>query len=245
MSTSPDFKVKIFADGADLNDMLEMKRLPYIRGFTTNPSLMRKAGITYYKDFARLLLEQIKEHPVSFEVFADDLPTMIAQGRVIASWGNNVNVKVPVMNTKGEFAGPVIRALSAEGIQVNVTAVFTINQVKAVAAVLDPYVPAIVSVFAGRIADTGVDPLPHMRLCKDILKALPKCELLWASPREVLNVYQANSVGCDIITCTKDLVAKLDLFAKDLEMYSRETVEMFYRDALASAYTIDISRPEA
>lgn len=241
----PDLKVKIFADGADFKGMLEMMKLPHIKGFTTNPTLMRKAGVTSYEAFARDLLEQITEHPVSFEVFADDLPTMVAQGRAIASWGDNVNVKVPVMNTKGEFTGPVLKTLAAEGVQLNVTAVFTTDQVKAIAAELDPDVPAIVSVFAGRIADTGIDPLPHMRICKDILEVLPKGELLWASPREVLNIYQADAVGCDIITCTNDLIAKLNLAGKDLDTYSRETVEMFYRDATASAFSIDLAKSAA
>jgi transaldolase len=161
-----DLKIKIFADGADLKGILEMARLPYVKGFTTNPTLMRKAGVTDYEAYARELLDKVRHHPISFEVFADDFPGMIAQARTIASWGKNVNVKVPVMNTKREFTGPVIRTLAAEGVQLNVTAIMTADQVRAVTEVLDPEVPAIVSVFAGRVADTGVDPLPLMRECR-------------------------------------------------------------------------------
>ena len=238
MTRVEDLKVKIFADGADLKGMLEMMKLTHIKGFTTNPTLMRKAGVTDYEAFARDLLTKITSHPLSFEVFADDFPSMIAQGRTIASWGKNVNVKVPVMNTKGEFTGPVLEALAAEGVALNVTAIFTLEQVEAVAEALDKDVPAIVSVFAGRIADSGIDPVPHMAKCKDILRSKPKAELLWASPREVLNIFQADAIGCHIITCTNDLINKLSLTGKNLTDYSRETVEMFYRDASASAFTI-------
>lgn len=233
-----DLKIKIFADGADLKGILEMAKLPYIKGFTTNPTLMRKAGISNYEAFARELLEEVTDYPVSFEVFADDFPTMIAQGLKIKSWGPNVNVKVPVTNTKGEFTGPVLRALVKEGAILNVTAIMTTQQVEEVASTLDPKVPAIVSVFAGRIADTGIDPIPHMVKCRDILAPLKKAELLWASPREVLNVFQANDIGCHIITCTNDMIAKLNLVGKNLTEYSRETVQMFYRDATASAFSI-------
>jgi len=238
-------QVKIFADGADLDGMLEMARLPYIKGFTTNPTLMRKAGVTNYEAFARSLLEKITQHPVSLEVFADDFPGMIAQARAIASWGKNVNVKVPVMNTKGEFTGPVLRTLAAEGVELNVTAIMTLEQVTAVAAVLDDKVPAIVSVFAGRVADTGIDPVPLMRACRDILRSRPKAELLWASPREVLNVFQADDIGCHIITCTNDMIAKLSLAGKDLLDYSRETVQMFDRDATASSFSINLAKAAA
>ena len=170
---------------------------------------------------------------------------MIAQARVIASWGGNVNVKVPVMNTKGEFTGPVLRRLAAEGIKLNVTAVMTPQQVAAIAGVLDDRVPAIVSVFAGRVADTGIDPVPHMRACKHILGRRPKAELLWASPREVLNVFQADDIGCDIITCSNDMIAKLSLAGKDLLDYSRETVQMFRRDATASSFSIHPAKSAA
>jgi transaldolase len=238
MSRVNDLKVKIFADGADLKGIIEMSKNPLIKGFTTNPTLMRKAGVSNYEAFARELLKSVIDRPVSFEVFADDFPAMIDQGRKIASWGKNVNVKVPVTNTKGEFAGPVLKTLSAEGVILNVTAIMTVEQVKAVAAELDANVPAIISVFAGRIADTGIDPIPHMAACKDALRARPKSELLWASPREVLNIFQADKVGCHIITCTNDLIAKLSLTGKDLIEYSRETVQMFYKDATAAAFSI-------
>ena len=234
-----DLKVKIFADGADLKGIIEMAKNPVIKGFTTNPTLMRRAGITDYEGFAHQILEVVPDRMVSFEVFADDFPGMIRQARQIASWGKNVNVKIPVTNTKGDFTGPVLKALSAEGVVLNVTAIFTVKQVKAVAEALDPDVPAIVSVFAGRIADTGLDPISHMKACKRALKSRPKTELLWASPREVLNVFQADEVGCAIITCTNDLIAKLALTGKDLAEYSRETVQMFYRDALAAGYSLD------
>jgi transaldolase len=236
-----DLKVKIFADGADLKGILEMQKKPFISGFTTNPTLMRKAGVTDYAAFARKLLENVTDRPVSFEVFADDFPAMISQGRAIASWGKNVNVKIPVMNTKGEFSGAVLRALAAEGVALNVTAIMSADQVRAVAEVLNPAVPAIVSVFAGRVADTGMDPVPLMRECKEILASRPKAELLWASPRELLNIFQADEVGCHIITCTNDMIMKLDLVGKDLIEYSRETVQMFYRDASASAFSIDVT----
>jgi transaldolase len=245
MTRVQNLKVKIFADGADLKGILEMAKLPHIKGFTTNPTLMRKAGIADYESFARELLANVTEHPVSFEVFADDFPGMIAQGLAINSWGQNVNVKVPVMNTKGAFTGPVLKALASEGVVLNVTAIMTTQQVEDVASVLNHDVPAIVSVFAGRIADTGVDPIPHMTKCRDILVARPKAELLWASPREVLNVFQANDIGCHIITCTNDMIAKLGLVGKDLVEYSRETVQMFYRDALASAFSIDTKKSAA
>jgi transaldolase len=245
MTRVQDLKVKIFADGADLNGILEMAKLPHIKGFTTNPTLMRKAGVTDYESFARGLLERITSHPVSFEVFADDFQSMIEQGRAITSWGKNVNVKVPVMNTKGEFTGPVLKTLASEGVILNVTAIMTPKQVEAVAEALSTDVPAIVSVFAGRVADTGIDPIPQMVACRDILATKPKAELLWASPREVLNVFQANDMGCHIITCTNDMIAKLGLAGKDLVEYSRETVQMFYRDAQASAFSIGTKKSAA
>ena len=240
-----DLRVKIFADGADLKGILDMHANPRISGFTTNPSLMRKAGVTDYEAFARKLLETVTDRPISFEVFADDFAGMIEQGRAIASWGKNVNVKVPVTNTKGEFTGPVLQALSAEGVELNVTAIMTTAQVRAVAEALSPTVPAIVSVFAGRIADTGVDPVPHMCECKKILAARPRAELLWASPRELLNIFQADAIGCHIITCTNDMIAKLSLVGKDLDEYSRETVQMFHRDAVASAFSINPAKHAA
>jgi transaldolase len=237
-----ELKVKIFADGADFKGILDMQKNPLITGFTTNPTLMRKAGVSDYEAFARKLLENIGDHPISFEVFADDFPTMISQGRAIASWGKNVNVKVPVMNTKGEFTGPVLRTLASDGVELNVTAIMTTDQVRAVSAVLEPAVPSIVSVFAGRVADTGIDPVPLMLECKKILSARPKAELLWASPRELLNIFQADEIGCHIITCTNEMIAKLNLVGKDLVEYSRETVQMFHRDATASAFSIDSAK---
>ena len=194
------------------------------------------------KGFARKLLESVTDRSVSFEVFADDFPTMVSQGRVIASWGKNVNVKVPVMNTKGEFSGAAVSALVAEGVKLNVTAVMTPAQVRAIAELLDPAVPAIVSVFAGRIADTGIDPVPLMRKCKETLASRPKVELLWASPRELLNIFQADDAGCDIITVSHELLAKLSLVGKDLDEYSLETVQMFYRDAVASGFEIALAQ---
>ncbi len=245
MPRAEDLKVKIFADGADLKGILAMTKNPIVKGFTTNPTLMRKAGVTDYEAFARDLLSQVKIHPISFEVFADDFDSMIAQGREIASWASNVNVKIPVSNTKGEFTGGVIRTLSSSGVVLNVTAIFTLDQVRAVAEALDPSVPAIVSVFAGRIADTSVDPVPHMRECKKILASRPKAELLWASPRELLNIFQADEIGCDIITVTNDVIEKLKLVGKDLAEYSRETVQMFHRDAAASNFRIGESMSKA
>lgn len=231
-------KVKIFADGADFDGIMKMYANPMIKGFTTNPTLMRKAGIADYESFARKLLAAVPDRPVSLEVFADDFPEMIRQGKAIASWGPNVNVKIPVMNTKREFAGPVIRELSAAGVIVNVTAIMTAKQVREVTDCLAAATPAIVSVFAGRVADTGVDPVPLMSECVSILKAKPKAELIWASPRELLNVFQADAIGCHIITVTNDVLAKLALVGKNLDDYSLETVEMFRKDAVAAGYTI-------
>jgi transaldolase len=240
MSAATDLAVKIFADGADIKQMTELAADPRIKGFTTNPTLMRKAGVTDYARFAREVLDRITDRPVSFEVFADDLPTMAAQAKVIAGWGANVNVKLPVTNTKGEFLGPVIRELSAAGVVVNVTAIMTLAQVRAVTECLSPDTPALVSVFAGRIADTGIDPVPMMRECVQILASRPKAELIWASPRELLNVIQASEIGCHIITVTPDILGKLKIVGKDLDQYSLETVEMFYRDATAAGFTIDL-----
>jgi len=238
MSSVDDLKVKIFADGADFQGIIRMYQEPRIKGFTTNPTLMRKAGITDYEAFARQVLAVVPDRPVSFEVFADDFDEMIAQARVIASWGKNINVKVPVTDTKGNFAGKVIRTLSSEGVVLNVTAVMTLAQVAAIADALAANAPAIVSVFAGRIADTGVDPVPHMKACLESLVARPQAELLWASPRELLNIFQADEIGCHIITVTNDVLAKLNLVGRDLIDYSRETVQMFHRDAAASGFSI-------
>jgi transaldolase len=238
-------QVKIFADGADLKGMKEAAAQPLVKGFTTNPTLMRQAGVSDYKAFALDVLKLIPDRPVSFEVFADDFPTMEAQGREIASWGDNVYVKVPVTNTKGEFAGPLMTRLAGAGIKLNVTAIMTNEQVKRVAASLAKDTPAIVSVFAGRIADTGRDPVPLMRDAVALLKDRPKAELLWASPRELLNIFQADEIGCHIITVTGDVIRKLALVGKDLERYSLETVAMFHRDALTAAFTIPVGSEQA
>ena len=238
MSTVEALKVKLFADGADLAGMKEMAANPRISGFTTNPTLMRKAGITDYKAFALDVLKAIPDRPVSFEVFADDFPTMEAQALEIASWGKHVNVKIPVTNTKGEFCGPLVERLSRQGVQLNVTAVMTLEQVKRITDKLHADTPAIISVFAGRIADTGRDPVPIMAESVRIMKAKPKSELIWASPRELLNIFQADEVGCHIITATNDILKKLSLVGKDLDQYSLETVEMFCKDASAAGFKI-------
>jgi transaldolase len=245
MSRLADLKVKIFADGADYDGIVKMARNPLIKGFTTNPSLMRKAAVNDYETFARKVLAAIVDRPVSFEVFADDFASMAEQARTIAAWGRNVNVKIPVTNTKGQPATELIRALSSEGVSLNVTAVFTLDQVRAVAEALDRNTASIVSVFAGRIADTGMDPVPHMAACKQILAHRPKAELLWASTRELLNIFHAEESGCDIVTVPNEFLSKLDLVGKDLAQYSRETVQAFYRDATASAYQIKTTRVAA
>jgi transaldolase len=231
-------KVKLFADGADLAGMKEMAANPLIRGFTTNPTLMRKAGISDYGAFAREVLKVISDRPVSFEVFADEFDEMEAQAREIASWGKNVNVKIPVTNTRKQFSGALLERLSRAGVTLNVTAVMTLDQVARITERLDAKTPAIISVFAGRIADTGRDPMPIMQKAVQIMQAKPRAELIWASPRELLNVFQADAVGCHIITATHDILKKLALVGKDLEAYSLETVEMFYKDAKAAGYTI-------
>jgi transaldolase len=238
-------RIKIFADGADLKSMKEAATNPLVKGFTTNPTLMRQAGVTDYKAFAREVLAAIPDRPVSFEVFADDFATMEAQGREIASWGDNVYVKVPVTNTKGEFAGPLLATLSRAGVKLNVTAIMTLNQVRKVGEALAVETPAVVSVFAGRIADTGRDPVPLMRDCVALLKNRPKAELLWASPRELLNIFQADEIGCHIITVTGDVIKKLALVGKDLDAYSRETVAMFYRDATSAGFDIPVTQKKA
>ena len=233
-----DLKVKIFADGADLDGIRALAGNPIIKGFTTNPTLMRKAGIVGYKAFALDVLKIVPKMPISFEVFADEFDEMERQALEIASWGENVNVKIPVTNTKRESSAPLVKRLSARGVQLNVTAVFTLEQTRAIADALDPRVPSIISIFAGRIADTGVDPVPHMRAAVDIMASKPKAELIWASPRELLNIFHAEEAGCHIITVTHDVLKKLSLVGKDLEDYSLETVEMFHKDATAAGYAI-------
>lgn len=238
MSTIEKLRIKLFADGADLEGIKDMASNPLIKGFTTNPTLMRKAGITDYSEFAVKALELVGDRPISFEVFADDFDEMKKQAVEIASWGKNVYVKIPVTNTKGDFSGSLIEQLSSLGVQLNVTALMTLDQVKSVTDKLAPETPAIVSVFAGRIADTGVDPMPIMAEAVSVMKAKPKTELIWASPRELLNVFQADAVGCHIITATNDILKKLSLVGKDLADYSLDTVKMFYDDAKAAGYVI-------
>lgn len=240
MPISETLKLKIFADGADVDGIRKLAKDPLIAGFTTNPTLMKAAGVTDYEVFGREVLWAIPDKPVSFEVFADDFDGMVDQARTIASWGPNVNVKIPATTTTGEFCGPVIRRLSGEGIAVNVTAVMTPSQVAAIVECLDEKSPAIISVFAGRIADTGRDPVPVMQECLQIMAPWQNAQLLWASPREVLNAYQADEIGCHIITMTGDLLAKLKIYNKDLDEYSLETVRMFHRDATDAGYSISI-----
>lgn len=230
--------IKVFADGAKLSDMLDAYRQGNVQGFTTNPTLMRQAGISDYESFAKSVLAAIADLPISFEVFADDFAAMAVQARKIATWGDNVYVKIPVTNTKGESAAPLIRELSAEGIKLNVTALLTLDQVTEVTEALAVGTPAVISVFAGRVADTGVDPVPLMIRALKIAERRPLAELLWASPREVLNIYQAEEIGCHIITVTADLLKKLALKGKDLTAYSLETVAMFYNDARLAGYTL-------
>ena len=231
--------IKLFADGANYDSIVKLAANPIIKGFTTNPTLARNAGVTDYEAFGRKVLAAVPDRPVSLEVFADDFPEMLRQARTIATWGTNVNVKIPITNTKREFSGDVIRQLSDDGVVVNVTAITTTEQVRRVAESLAPATPAIVSVFAGRVADTGIDPVPLMAEALKILRQRPKAELLWASPRELLNIFQADAIGCHIITATKEVLAKLDLVGKNLDDYSLETVQMFRRDAIAAGFEIE------
>jgi transaldolase len=229
---------RIFADGADLDGILAFASDSRISGFTTNPTLMWKAGLTDYAEFAKRLLERITKHPISFEVFADDVEEMTRQARIIASWGENVYVKIPVTTTKGEPLAPLARELSESGIKVNVTALFTTAQVELVTAAVKDGAPSFISVFAGRIADAGIDPVPIIARSVDIMVDAPRSELIWASPREVLNLVQADRVGCHIITMTHDLLKKLDCLGKNLEQYSLETVRMFHGDAVAAGFSL-------
>lgn len=232
-----DVPLKIFADGADLKGIAELHRKPYIHGLTTNPTLMRKAGLSDYESFARAVLKDVRSKPISFEVFSDDFTEMRRQAFKMHNWQDNVYVKVPITNTKGESSVHLIEQLAGAGVKVNVTAVLTCPQVEAVAAALNPDVPAVVSVFAGRIADTGVDPIPTMRDSLRILRDLPQAELLWASVREVLNVFQAAACGCQIVTVPYDILMKLIQFAgKDLDELSLDTVRMFHADAHAAGF---------
>ncbi len=236
MKSLDSLKVKLFVDSADFASIQKFAKVPQIAGFTTNPSLMRKAGAADYEDYARKILAAVPNHEVAVEVISDDLDEMEAQARVIATWGKNVNVKIPVTNAKGEFTGPVIKRLAAAGVQVNVTVLFTVEQVRAVAACLSPDTPSIVSVFAGRVADTGVDPLPIMKEALAILAPNPKARLIWASTRGLLHLVQADEIGCHIITVPPDVLDKLPMLGKDLTAYSLEGVQAFARDIAASNF---------
>jgi transaldolase len=237
--TDPGLKnVKMFADGADLDAILELAARPDIAGFTTNPTLMRQSGVADYEGFARKLLEHITDRPVSFEVFADEHGEMIRQARLIASWGSNVYVKIPVTDTRGASTAAVVRELAALGVHLNVTALMTVRQVEVASAALAGGPSAIISVFAGRIADTGRDPIPLMRDALRAMAPYPGLELLWASPREILNLRQADDIGVHIITLTSDLLKKLGLFGRDLEAFSLDTVRMFHGDAATAGYLL-------
>ena len=231
-------KVKIFADGADKAGMLEMYSKPFIKGLTTNPTLMKKAGISNYAAFCKEILQEIKDKPLSFEVFSDDFSDMDSQAQEIASWGENVYVKIPITNTKRETCYALVKKLAQSGIKLNVTAMMTLDQVRAVSQVLNPAIPSYVSVFAGRIADTGVDPVPLMTEAVNILRPNSNAELIWASPRELLNIFQANQVGCHVITVTNDVLKKLSLVGYDLDEYSLDTVKMFHQDAVQAGYSL-------
>ena len=238
MTAIERLRVKIFADGADRAAMLAMNAEPFIKGLTTNPTLMRKAGIADYRAFAREILEHIRDKPVSFEVISDEFADMERQAQEIAGWGDNVYVKIPVTNTRGEPSHALVRRLAGRGVKVNVTALLTLTQVREVGAALNPEVASYVSVLAGRIADTGVDPVPLMAEAVRALAIVPKTELIWGSPRELLNIFQADSVGCHIITVTSDLLRKLPLIGRSLGELSLETVRMFYDDASAAGYSL-------
>lgn len=231
-------KIKIFADGADLDGILELYGKPYIKGFTTNPTLMRKSGISDYEKFSRQALEIVSDRPISFEVFSDEFDEMERQARKIAAWGKNVYVKIPVTNTRRESSAELVCRLAAEGVQLNVTALLTLGQVSEVSKALGSFTSSYISVFAGRIADTGYDPVPLMKEAVEIMSPYQNQELIWASPRELLNIYHADQVGCHIITVTHDILKKLELIGKDLDEYSLDTVKMFYNDAQKAGYRI-------
>ena len=233
-----NLKIKIFADGADKTGMIEMANKPYIKGLTTNPTLMAKAGITDYAAFAKDILKEIKNLPISFEVFSDDFVEMERQAQEIAEWGDNVYVKIPITNTQRVPVYDLVHKLSTNGVKLNVTAIMTLDQVIKSVQALAPHTPSCISVFAGRISDTGIDPLPLMGAAVEILKLAPKSELIWASPRELLNIFHGESVGCHIITVTNDILKKLELHGKNLDDYSLETVKMFYNDALKAGFKL-------
>lgn len=239
MTSLDSFKIRIFADGVDKDGILDLYAKPYIKGMTTNPSLMKKAGVRDYEAFARDILRTVTSKPISFEVFSDEFPEMKRQALKISAWGGNVYVKIPITNSRGESSLPLIRELVALNVQLNITAILTVAQVRGVAAVLSPAVPSMVSVFAGRIADTGRDPMPVMRTSRALLEGLPRTELLWASVREVLNIYQAEECGCHIVTVPHDILDKAArLLGMDLAVLSLETVKTFARDAASAGYTL-------
>ncbi len=239
MRSIDDLRVKIFADGADKAGMLEMYRNPLIKGFTTNPTLLRKAGVSDYQAFAEDILKIIPDRPISFEVFSDEFEEMETQARKISRWGQNVYVKIPVTNTRGESSAPLIRSLARSGLELNITAMTTLDQLREVSLCLKNGPPAYVSIFAGRIADTGRDPVPIMAAAVELLRLYPNVELIWASPRELLNIFQADLIGCHIITVTNDILKKLDLVGKDLQAFSLDTVKMFREDALKAGYFLN------
>ena len=238
MKPVDQLSVKIFADGADVAGMVELYRKPYIKGFTTNPTLMRKSGISDYRTFALQVLQAIPDRPISFEVFSDEFDDMERQAREIASWGDHVYVKIPVTNTRRESACDLVRRLSHAGVKLNVTALLTLDQVRDVTAAVAGGAPACISVFAGRIADTGYDPVPLMAAAVELMRLAPNAELIWASPRELLNIFHADAIGCHIITVTHDILKKLSLVGYDLHEYSLDTVKMFHTDAKQAGFTL-------
>jgi transaldolase len=238
MNRLDTLKVKIFADGANKKNMLEMYSKNFVKGLTTNPSLMKKEGVRNYKNFCVDILKLIKDKPISFEVFSDDFNEMERQALEIASWADNVYVKIPITNTKKETCYQAIKKLSKNNVKLNITAIMTLSQVEEVVSVLQPNVPSYVSIFAGRIADTGIDPVPMMAEAVKLLKSLPASELIWASPRELLNIFQADTIGCQIITVTNDILKKLSLIDYDLNEYSLDTVKMFYNDAVDAGFKL-------
>jgi transaldolase len=238
MKQLKDLKVKIFSDGADKNSMLEMNKNFLIKGLTTNPTLMKRAGVNDYESFCKDILLEVREKPISFEVFSDDFKEMYEQAIEISQWGENVYVKIPITNTKKKSSEDLIKKLSTNGVKLNITAITTLEQIKNSIQVLNPSIPSYISVFAGRIADTGIDPVPMMKEALLLLESMPKAELIWASPRETLNIFQADEIGCHIITVTTDILKKMHLIGKNLEEYSLETVTMFHNDAVIAGYKI-------
>jgi len=238
MKRIDDLKVKIFADGADKNAMFDMYQKSFVKGLTTNPTLMNKAGIRNYRDFCKDILTFIKDKPLSFEVFSDNFSEMERQALEIAGWGDNVYVKIPITNTKRQVCFPLVKKLSSKGVKLNVTAIMTLEQVSKVVEVLDANVPSYISIFAGRIADTGRDPVPIMKDALEIMSVNSLSELIWASPRELLNIFQADDIGCHVITVTNDILKKLSLVGYDLGEYSLDTVKMFYNDAMVAGFSL-------